>query len=331
MSTTQRLAVTNAFTTVVVSIGLFIWLLFLTIYVCQRVDGTTIRTEAIVAVCSVAKNEEHSRVIMFNMTSPNMPLVIPIMPGLLFDTTEIVNGACSGVVNSINYTSGEISYTPSFEELQTVLDIFQYRALDNCSVWHVVTQSVCSQTTIVPPIIENGCYPELPESISPSFVYTFPMVTATMGENPIDWPSFQFVTFEAYYEFVDVEIGPATICMNSDESQRAMIPWGTSELESPFFSPQITPAVAQPPTLPATTAVLTSPTPFGPGGTSFTHTLQHIGSGVIRYSQTQAGAASAPVPVAFRIRVRVFDTTGLVSNTATLYLFVTESGGAGEK
>lgn len=324
MSTTQKLAVTNCFATIVGTTGLAIWLLLLTIYVCNRVNVATVPLTTTMPTCSVLKKTEHSRVIMFNMTVSGTSVSIPIMDGLNADTVEIISGACSGVIQSVNYTSGEIVYTASFVELQTVLDIFQYRALDNCSVWHVVTQSVCSQTVPVPPTIETACYPEIPEDASPSFTYTFPMLTTIMGTNPIDWSTFQFVTFDAYYEFSSFEAGP-TICINSDEAQRAMLPWGTSDFE---FSPpgsQINPAVAQPPALPASTAVLFSPAPFGPSGTAFTHTLQHIGGGVLTYTQTQSGAFSPPVSVALRIRVQVSDTMGIASNTATLYLFVTDA------
>lgn len=313
MSRSNSLSIITAVTTAIISIGTIVWMTVLT----TRSSGTITLAPLIAAeTCSVTTQTEHYRIVMLNFTSADMPMVIEPLQGILPSTIQILSSACNGVINSINFTTGQITYTPSIGEQQTIIDVFQYRALDSCGEWHVVTQSVCTQVVTIPPMFTENCYPEVLGSSSTA-VRLLPNLGIVQGDNPIDWSTLEFISFDAFYE----NVPGSTNCVNTDEAQQAMLPWGTSQLNMPFSSPRILPAVLLPPALPGNTAIILSPViPADPSSRSFRHELTHDNAGSIEYQQIPITSPEA-ISVAFRIRVQVSDTSGVVSNPGVVYYF----------
>lgn len=292
--------------------------LLLAILLTRHAPGTTIVVP--VPECNatlIPYPIEHNRIVMMNESESMGSFDISVLSELLPDTIEIVSMACNGLLGDVNYTTGAIGYTPTFGSGQsTVLDVFQYRGLDVCGKWHLVTQTVCSQRQLMPPLLLTACHPAAGYELVP---YTLPMIDFVLGSAPIDWSTLEFVGFDMFTPFSSLEV-PIDMCQDTTDAQRAMYPWGTSDLgASPTY---ITAAVPLPPTLPASTAVLQNEylPPFGTPG-QMQHILTHANNGIVTYSLT-TNTFAVEVSSAYRMRVRVKDTNGLQSNTVAIYLYM---------
>lgn len=318
----------------VIGAGILVWLIVLTARMPQA--SANAPNFSLIETCSVNPVSEHTKVSMFNVTEMPDPVMIDTLPGLLLDTIEIITSACNGVVHGINRTTGQISYTPMGITFggQTVLDIFQYRGLDNCSVWHVVSQTVCSQTVGTPPMVQSNCFPPI-NGVPPldTAQRIFGPLNVVAGTNPIDWTSLVFTSFEVYYQCSDQRGTIELNCVNTNDASRAMIPWQNSQCSSMIDGPQIVAFTPPASNLPASTAFLPALLPAIPTSTSvaFSHTLTHNNAGTITYTQTSSN--NFPYQAALRFRFQVSDTIGLVSNEGVGYFFYEYvlSGGPNKK
>lgn len=310
--------------------GIFAWLIVLTV----RTPQASVNSPnfGLIETCSVNPVSEHTKVSMFNVTEMPDPVMIDTLPGLLLDTIEIITSACNGVVHGINRTTGQISYTPVGITFggQTVLDIFQYRGLDNCSVWHLVSQTVCSQSVGTPPVVQSNCFPPV-SGVSPlnTAQRIFGPLNVVAGTNPIDWSTLVFTSFEVYYQCSDQRATSPFTCVNTNDASRAMINWGRSECSLLTDIPSIgltTPPAAN---LPANTAFLP---PNMANVNGYSHTLTHNNAGSITYTQN-GNFPPAQYQAALRFRFQVSDTMGLVSNEGVGYFFYeyVDPGGPNKK
>ncbi len=164
---------------------------------CAKGDKINIQSN-IQAQCIFSEDINKTQLVTFEGTGS-----VEILPVEKYEpaTVMIKTCPCSGVIESVDPTTGVITYLPGGPA--PAQDIFQYTIQDECDVIHCITQHVCQQIMSVPPFINPACLFRTPD-FGPVVTDITPFVVE--GSSPTDYSTLTFKSVDVFGTADNVQI-----------------------------------------------------------------------------------------------------------------------------
>jgi hypothetical protein len=268
--------------------------------------------------CLASPQIEFTRLATFANVSGNV--IIEPSPYLEPTSVQVTQLPCSGVITNIDHLDGNVTYAPSGNIMPPILDIYQYTGLDYCGVLHTVTQFVCSQNVMAPPLLNLTCYPF---DNNVDFISNFSDIAITInampGTYPIDWTTMEILAFDSYTLNMDPP-GPDNTgwYCNGSAFNPATIAWGTSDATGPYWIQPVGTLTGAPLPFPSVqytfSSINVASIEYGPN----VITVQGFNDGTIHFTGVSPSGVNVGNTV-FRAQIQVKDTQGNSSNIGTLY------------
>lgn len=235
---------------------------------------------------------------------------IEVLPGMLGTGVIVTKCPCNGTIGGVHPASGNIMYVPA--GAPPSLDVFQYSALDECAVPHLITQFVCHQNFQTPPLFNNGaCLFNVLGAGEPLtyFIEPLDLKPFVISSSPIDWSTLTFKTVTSFTRTPTAM--PAEIaCPNASS---LTYPFNNSPL---FTGPGV-------PTGTPGELMFTGAGAYA--GLTILMFLTHDNNGVVTMTVSQMPAtppAALLVDSILRVTAQVSDVLGSQSNCGTFYMGV---------
>ena len=271
-----------------------------------RVNNTVIRGDLKVLGTTQFKGPISSSVnefVQLETTAGSDPFWIEPVSGYDGSTLLLTKLPCSGLIESVDITTGNILYAPNVSAFaETSIDVFQYSIQDSNEVPNKVTQLICRQAlSLIPPFIQNnfgsqtvslGAVLPLTQNVSLFFI---------QGSLPIDFSSITVSSFLGYV----ADYAPPAVSLNSLEL--AAIPFSTAD-SMDIAGPGVITDVNE----------LTWTGANANSGITFTVNLVTSPTG-LDVNWSSSAPAQTPLQFVIKITLQVSDIEGNPSNNATLF------------
>lgn len=240
----------------------------------------------------------------------NANVIIPPIEGEFNPMTLMITKCpCSGVIESVNPSTGNVSFCPSADP--PGLDVYRYSIEDVCGIRHQVTQLVCRQITLMPPFINTACDRAIGFIFPPVDVDIKPFVVE--GSSPTDYSTLtikEVQVFSSSNQLPTLDCGgtPDVFALPYDP------PCNMGQGVGCPFPPVFTFDSYSQPT--PNTAVLSF---LNPSPQTETWTVTHDNNGVITLTETASAGGSNTTTTSVKITYCVSNAEG-TSNDGCLYI-----------
>lgn len=172
----------------------------------DNIDAKTITSIDLCVSGNLISN--NSQVVLLKTFNSNAAVWIEPAATLLPMTITLDNLPCSGIIQNVSPTTGNIFYIPVKNNPLPEIDVFNYHGMNSKGFNINVTQLICfQQIQLIPPFLQNICLNRAPlsnftDTLSAIGSYSQSygsIVSSSMnGTFPIDWSSLAFTSITSY-------------------------------------------------------------------------------------------------------------------------------------